>query len=147
MSNPTTYPKAVLEVSNLLVLKYLEEKGFKKVSKKLQKLTQTSSQECSKLHFLNLKDVHKFVERESRPKKRKHQNVEYGERPRKQTSQVQAAITPPSKSSGNSMTSLDRLPWLFGLINESQIATLICHYLVGGSNQVCSYFTFSIRIH
>ena len=109
MSNPTAYPKAVIEVSNLLVLKYLKEKGFTKVSKKLQKLTQTSSQECSKLHFLNLKDVHKFVEKESRPKKRKLQNVENGERPRKQTFQVEA-ITPPSKSSGNSKTSLDRLP-------------------------------------
>ena len=75
MAKTKTYSKAVLEVSNLLVLKYLDESGFTKVSKRLQKLTHTSSRECSKLHFLNLKDVHKFVERKSRPKKRKFRDV------------------------------------------------------------------------
>ena len=75
MSTPKTFSKAVEEVSNLLVLKYLEESGFKKVSKKLQKLTQTSSDECAQLQFLNLRDVRKHVERESRRKKRKFQKV------------------------------------------------------------------------
>ena len=68
MSTPTTFPTAVLEVCNLLVLKYLVEAGFRKVSKKFQKLTQTTIQECSKLQSLNLKDVHKFVSRKSKRK-------------------------------------------------------------------------------